>query len=170
MSADDPESHPDGAPALDAPKTWKALSGISYEFNSHVNAAYKHIHDALNDIYANTLDLSDLESLFTDTTFAAFKTQSVHAVNVVSLLSDLVYDRIAAAANPGSTNPDRISEILRECSLSFVDQTGSRKTFRTIAHFNQLLKATISDGLRLCRRSNQHTRSVFSSDVCSHQL
>ena len=87
-----------------------------------VNAACKHIHDALNDIYADTLDLADLEPLFTDIIFAAFKTQPVHGVNVVRLLSDIVYNRIAAVATPGSKNSDRIGELLRECSLSFVDQ------------------------------------------------
>ena len=61
MSTDDLDSDTDGDPALDAPKTWKDLSGISYEFNSHVNTAYKHIHDALNDIYADTLDLANLK-------------------------------------------------------------------------------------------------------------
>ena len=111
-----------------------------------------------NDIYADTLNLTDLEPLFTDTTFATFKTQSVHGVNVVRLLSDIVYDRIAAVATPQSTNSDRISEILWACSLSFVNQTGSRKTFCTISHLNQLLKATLSDGFDYAAsRINIHT-------------
>ena len=50
----------DVTPSPGTTKTWKDLSGISFEFNSHVNAAYKNVHDALNDIYANTLDRSDL--------------------------------------------------------------------------------------------------------------
>lgn len=135
-----------GTPAAMTRKTWKDLSGISYEFNAHVNTAYNLYHNALNDTYADTLDLTDLEPLFTDDTFATFKTQSADGVNAVRLLSDIIYSRIAAVSTPGSMNSDRIGEILETCSLSFVNQTGSRKTFRTIDHFNQLLKATLSNG------------------------
>ena len=148
MSATDPESDTDGAVA---PKTWKDLSGISYEFNAHVNGAYKHIHDALNDIYSDILDHADLELLFTDATLAAIKTQSSDGVNAVRLLTDIIYDRITVIATPGSTTPDRIREILDKCSLNFVDRDGSRKSIRTVAHLDILLKDT------LARRSDYAT-------------
>ena len=102
----------DVTPAPGTTKTWKDLSGISLEFNSHVNAAYKTVHKALNDIYADTLDRLDLEPFFTDASFTALKTQSVNGVTAVRLLTDIIHARITAVANPGSTNPDSISEIL----------------------------------------------------------
>ena len=43
----------DITPAPGTTETWKYLSGISFEFNSHVNTAYKNVHDALNGIYAD---------------------------------------------------------------------------------------------------------------------
>eukprot|EP00534_Pseudo-nitzschia_fraudulenta_P010407 CAMPEP_0201227104 /NCGR_PEP_ID=MMETSP0851-20130426/194961_1 /ASSEMBLY_ACC=CAM_ASM_000631 /TAXON_ID=183588 /ORGANISM="Pseudo-nitzschia fraudulenta, Strain WWA7" /LENGTH=77 /DNA_ID=CAMNT_0047516891 /DNA_START=734 /DNA_END=967 /DNA_ORIENTATION=- len=74
MTNDVPDPDAVSTSAVTAPKKRKDLSGISFEFNSHVNATYKHIHDALNDIYADTLDLTDLEPPFTVATFAMFKT------------------------------------------------------------------------------------------------
>ena len=62
-----------GTPAPGTTKTWKDLLGISFKFNSHVNAAYKNVHDALNDSYADTLDRRDLEPLFTNASFTALK-------------------------------------------------------------------------------------------------
>ena len=123
---DTPPPGTDGTPATRTPKTWKDLLDISYEFNSHVNASYKHIHDALNDIYANTLNRTDLETLFTNAGFTTFKTQSSDGVNAVLLLTAIIHTPITAIADPGSTNTDRNCEILETCSLSWVDQTLER--------------------------------------------
>ena len=132
---DTPPPGTDNTPATGTPKTWKDLSGISFKFNSHDNAAYKNVHDALNDIYADALNHTNLEPFFTDTSFMTLKTQSANGINALHLLTDIIHACITAIANPGSTNSDSISEILRECSLSFVNQTRSQKTISSVNSF-----------------------------------